>query len=123
MVPERVRGQRCSQCARHEAHFDERPNAVGEQAVINLIDVGPIVDRPALGVFGVDAHFVVEDGVEANITNVGGRFHGPQVAPIAFAQRQDRPARAKHLFPVVWKRAGGRSRVDRHFLGGRCLLA
>ncbi len=94
-----------------------------EQAVVNLIDVGPVVDRLPLRVFRIHAHFVVKDGVKANVLNVGGRFHGPQIAPVAVAQRENRTSGAKHLFPIVRKRTRGGLRVDGDFLGGRSLLA
>ncbi len=105
MIPERVRGQRCSQRARHEAHLDEGPHAVVQQSIINLIDVGPVVDRLSLRVFRINPHVVVEDRMKANVANVGGRFHGPKLAPVAFAERQNCAARTEHLFPVMWKRA------------------
>ena len=59
MVPERVRFFRRSQGARHKAHFDERSHAVLKQAVVDLIDVRPVVGRLALRVFSVNADFVV----------------------------------------------------------------
>ena len=52
---------------RHEAQFDEGADAVGQQAVVDLVDVREVVDRLALFVLVVDADFVVKDGVEAHV--------------------------------------------------------
>ena len=60
------------QLFRHEAQLDEGPDAVCEQAVVDLIDVGEVVNRIALRVFVVDADLVVKDGVEADVLEVGG---------------------------------------------------
>ncbi len=70
-----------------------------------MIDVGEVVDGVAVLVFVVDADFVVEDGVEANVAEVRYFLHGTQVFAVAFAQSQDGAAGAEHLFPEV--REGG----------------
>src|SRR5580704_4819505 len=117
LVPERVRFERRRELARHEAQFDKRANAVRSQAVVNLIDVGPIVDWPALRVLVVDAYLVVENGMKTDILNAGGRFRGTKVTTVAIAQGQDGTAGTEHLFPKVRERLRRRLRLNRYFLG------
>ena len=68
LVPEGMKGIGIEgELLGHEADFDEGPHAVFEQAVVDLVDVGEVVDGIAMLVFVVDADFIVEDGVEAHI--------------------------------------------------------
>src|SRR6185369_15672230 len=64
LVPERMHVLTEREFLRHETDFDKGADAAGEQTVVDLVDVGKVVDGGALGVFVVDADFVVEDGVE-----------------------------------------------------------
>jgi hypothetical protein len=50
--------------------LDEGPHAVLQQAVVDLIDVGQIVEGVALLVFVVDAHFIMQDVVKADVTTL-----------------------------------------------------
>src|ERR1700722_1784145 len=85
----------------HETELDKRTYVILEQSVVNLIDVGKIVDGLALGIFVVDPDFVIENGVESNVFEVGGRFHLAEIVLIAFAQAENGAAGAEHLFPKV----------------------
>ncbi len=76
LVPEGMRRQIGGQLARHEAEFHEGLYSVLQQAVVDLIDVGEVVDRMALGVFVVNAHLVLEDGVKADVLKTGNALHG-----------------------------------------------
>src|SRR5271165_965172 len=108
-----MRRQRRGQLARHETQFDEGPDAVLQQAIVDLVDVGPVVDRPTPRVLVVDAHFVVEYGMETDILNAGRLAHHSQIAAKAFAEREDRTARPEHLLPEVWEGMDGRLCVQR----------
>jgi hypothetical protein len=77
-----------------------------------LIDVREIVDRLSIGVFIVQADFVVEDSVEADILEIGDPFDIAEIVAIVVAEREDRPPGAKHFFPEVGKRVGRRVSVD-----------
>src|SRR5579863_4343852 len=100
----------------HEADFDEGLDAVFEQAVVDLVDVCEVVDRVAVLVFVVDAEFVMKDGVEADVAEVGDFLNGAKIVAIALAQREDGAARAEHLLPEMRKGCGARLRVDGHGL-------
>ena len=51
----------------HESEFDEGLHADGEQEIVHVVDVHEVVDGVAVLVFGVDAHFVVEQAVRPEI--------------------------------------------------------
>ena len=90
LVPEGVEGVGVEgELFGHEADLDDGADAVGEEAVVDLIDVGEVVDGVAVLVFVVDADLVVEDGVEADVAEVGDLLHGAQVAAVAVAQCED----------------------------------
>ena len=77
LVPEGVEGVGVKgELLGHEADLDDGADAVFEQAVVDLVDVGEVVDGVAVLVLVVDADLVVEDGVEANVLEVGGFFDG-----------------------------------------------
>src|SRR6266481_1529495 len=66
LVPESVKGAGIrGELLGHEAELDERADVVLEEAVVNLVDVGEVVNGMAIFVLVVEADFVVEDGVEA----------------------------------------------------------
>ena len=50
-----------------------------KQAVVDLIDVGEVVDGVAVLVFVVDADLVVQDGVEADVSEVRDLLYGAQI--------------------------------------------
>ncbi len=112
LVPEGVVVEARGKFLGHEADLDEGANAVGEQAVVDLVDVGEVVDGIALRVFVVDADVVVHDGVEADVLEVGDLLHSLHVVAIALAHGEDGAAGAEHLLPEVWERRCGSMRVD-----------
>ncbi len=63
-----------SEPLRHEAEFHERMDAALHQSVVNLVDVGKIVDGSAVGVLAVDADFIVKNRVEANVVEPSDLF-------------------------------------------------
>ena len=91
LVPEGMRHVPGGQFLRHEAQLYEGTHPVGQQAVINLIQVRKVVERLALLVFIIDTNFVVKDGVEAHILKAGDLFDFPQVLTIAVTQGQHGP--------------------------------
>ena len=120
-VPECLqRGRVGGQFRRHEAEFDERLEAVLEQAVVDLVDVGEIVGNLPLRVALHQAHVVVEDAVEADVADAGGLVHGIQVLAVVVAQRQRRAAGAEHLFPEMREGRAPGAGVDAQAGGGRC---
>src|SRR5277367_5440448 len=61
---------------RHEADFDNGPDAALEEPVVDFVDIREVVDGIAVFVFVVNADFVMKDGVKANVLKAGGLFHG-----------------------------------------------
>ena len=59
------------------------------------------------GVFVVEADFVVKDGVEADVFEIGGLLYLAQVAAVTVAERQDGAAGAEHLLPEMREGMGG----------------
>ena len=90
-----------------------------EQAVVDLVDVGEVIDRLARSVFVVEANFVVEDGVEADVLESGDAPGFAEVGAVAFAQAEDGASGAEHFFPEVGKRMRGGIGVNFDGLG-RC---
>src|SRR5262245_42074134 len=92
LVPERMNVLASGELSGHEADFDERTDAVGEKTVVDLVHVGKVVERTAGVVFVVDAVFVVKNGVEADVTEVGYFLHSSEIVAIAFAHGERSPA-------------------------------
>jgi len=69
----------------HETQLHERPHAVGQQAVVNLVHIRKIINRLALVILIVNADFVVENGVEPDVIESGNRFDFAQVPPVIVA--------------------------------------
>src|SRR5579864_8210456 len=80
-----------SQLFGHEAQLDKWANAVFEQAIVDLIDVGKVVDGMAGGILVVDADFIMEDRVEADVFKTSRLLHLPQILAITIPQTQDGP--------------------------------
>ena len=80
LLPLGKEGQLRGQLARHEAQFYEGANAVLQQPVVNLIYVREIVNGSAARIFSIYADFVVENGVESDVFEVGCAFHVAQIA-------------------------------------------
>src|ERR1035438_8465180 len=109
VVPKGLESMASRQLIGHETDLDERPYSGGEQSVVDLVNVREVVNRMPLAVFGIDADFVVKNGMKANVVEVRDLLHRTQVAAIVFTQAQNRASRAKHLFPKVGE--GMRSRL------------
>ena len=86
LVPERMEILSRRQFLGHETYFNNRTNTIGEKSVVNLTDVGEIVNRIALRVFVVDSHFIVQDGVKSDVLEVGRGFHRAQVIAVGFSE-------------------------------------
>ena len=78
-----------------------------QETVIDLVNVGKIINRLTDRVLVIEAHFVVKDGVEANVLEIGGLLNVAHVAAVAVAQGEDRPARPEHLFPEMREGVSG----------------
>ena len=108
---------------------------VREQAIVDLIDVGEVVDggvvgslRREAGILGlaigiVEADLVLEDAVETDGLEVGGLLHGAQVFAIALAQREDGATGAEGLLPEMRERSCGGFCVDDDVLLGMQRIA
>src|SRR6185437_11816560 len=113
---------------RHEAQLDEGPHTLIEQAVIDLVHIGEVVDgsvigrdrglagiaRPAVRI--VEPDIIVENAVKADRLKPRGLLHGGEVLPVARAQRQDGASGAEGPFPEMRKRRGRGARIDRERL-------
>ncbi len=108
----------------HEAELDVGLDVLGEEAVVDLVDVEEVVDggvvgglRGEAGVLGlaggiVEADFVVEDAVEADGLEVGGLLYGVEVCAVVGAESEDGAAGAEGLLPEVGEGGGGGVGVD-----------
>jgi hypothetical protein len=54
----------------HETNFNKGPHSVLQQAVVDLIDIGKVIDGMTLFVFVVNADFVMQDVMKAHITKL-----------------------------------------------------
>ena len=63
----------------HEGELDEGADVVGEEGVVEGVDVLEVVDGVAVGVFGVDAHVVMEDAVEAEVVEADFVLYGGEL--------------------------------------------
>ncbi len=123
LVPERMQRIRIEgQLLRHKADLDQRPHAILQQAIVNLVDVGEVIDRVAVLVLVINTDFVVKDRVEAHVFEIGDLLHGTQILAIAFPQREDGAARTEHLVPEMRERSRLRLCINGdHFLCQRRL--
>src|ERR1700683_2565351 len=100
----------------HEAEFHEWFCPVGEQFVVNLVDVGKIVDRLTVLVLAVHANFIMEDAMEANIAEIGGLPNLAKIFSVIVAKGENRAAGAEHLLPEVRERRHGRAGIKHNLL-------
>ena len=105
---------------RHEAQFDERTNTQIQKTIVNLIDVGEVIDSVTLGVDRIKTDLVVKYSMKTHILEIGRDFDQSDVPSVTVAQCQDRTAGAEHLLPEMRKRRPRPARV--HFEGGRLHL-
>src|SRR5580700_8501193 len=102
-IPKRLHHLRRGKFLGHEAEFHKRADAVLQQAVVNLVDIGKIIERLSLEILVVQAKFIVKDGMEAYVFKSSSVFDGAKVAAIAFAKRQTGATGTEHAFPIVRK--------------------
>ena len=107
------------QLLRHEADLHDRADAVLQQAVVDLIDIGKVIDRVAVLVLVIDSDLVMQDGVKTHILEFCYLLYRAKVVAVAIAQGQDRAPRAKHLLPEMWKGCSRRRGVNLDLLLGK----
>ena len=78
------------QLARHKADLDKRPYAVFQQPIVNLVDVGEVVNRVAMLVFVIDPHFIVQDRVKPHIAKAGLACTPPNRCDSSRAEKESR---------------------------------
>ena len=54
-------------------------------------------------IFVVDAHLVVQDGVETYVAKISDLLYCAQIASVAFSQGENCAARSEHLLPEMRK--------------------
>src|SRR5581483_4522294 len=81
--------------------FDEGPHTIGEKAVIDLVDVREVVNRPTLSILVVNADFIVQDSVKAHVFEPCDPLHIAKVLPVAIAQAQGGTTGAEHRLPEM----------------------
>src|SRR5262249_30232319 len=113
----RIKGQ----LLRHETDLDHGPHAVCEQPVVNLVDVGKVVNRIAVLVFVIYSDFILQDGVKTDVSEIGDCLYGAKVIAIALAQRKNCASRAEHLLPEMREWSSRCASADRDRLGRNCL--
>ena len=86
-----------------------------QQAVINLIDVGKIVNGLSFRILIVQPDFIMENRMKSNIFEAGRVFDFAKVAAIAVAQRKDGAPGPEHFLPVMRKRVAGRLKIYLNF--------
>src|ERR1035437_7064399 len=91
------------QSFRHEADFYKGPDTVLQQSVIDLVDIGEVVDGITVLIFVIDPHFVVQDGVKAHVMKVGDLLDCSDIFPVTLSQCENSPSRTKRLLPKVGK--------------------
>src|SRR6266487_864007 len=74
LVPKRVQDVLRRQLFWHEAQFDKRPNSIGQQAVVDLVEVGEIIRGAPFAIFLIHADLVVENGVETHVFEISSLF-------------------------------------------------
>jgi hypothetical protein len=112
LVPERVKVLASGKFPGHETDFDKGADAIGKKAVVDLADVSEIEEGIAGFVLVVDAEFIVENGVEADVAEIGDLFHFVKVVAVGFAKGKDGAAGAEGLFPEMGKGSGFSVEID-----------
>src|SRR5215471_618450 len=97
---------------RHEADFDYGADSVAQKSVIDLVYIRKVVERMALIVFVINADFVVQDVVKADVVEVSGLLYLAQVVSIALPQRKDGAAGTEGVLPEMWEGLGRGCGVD-----------
>src|SRR5579872_42920 len=86
-----------------------------QQPVIDLVDVGKIVDRLSGRILIVQSDFVVKNRVEADVLESRSLLDRAEIAAVTVAQRQDGSPRPEHLLPVMRKGVAGSLKIDFNF--------
>ncbi len=74
LIPKGMQNIVCGQLPRHEAQFDKRPNSIGQQAVVDLVEVGEIIRGAPFAIFLIHSDLVVENGVETHVFEISSLF-------------------------------------------------
>ena len=111
------------QFLRHKADLDKRPHTVLQQSIVDLIDIREVVDRISLPVFVVNANFVMQDVMKADITELSHFLHFAEIAAIPLAQGKNRASRPECLFPKMGKRVCRRMDINIDFFRRALRLA
>ena len=111
---ERVRIE--GQLLRHEADLDHGADTILQQAIVDLIDIGKIVDRVTVLVLAINPDLVMKNGMKANVLEICYLFYRTQVVTVAIAQGEDCASRTKHLLPEMRKGRGLRAGIDWNLL-------
>src|SRR5437667_8583841 len=74
LVPKRVQDVYRCQISWHETQLDKRPNSVGQQAVVDLVHVGEVIDGVSLAIFLIHSDLVVENSMEAHVFEISSLF-------------------------------------------------
>jgi len=88
-----------------KAQLHERPDVPAQQAVIDLVEIGEIVDRIAVRIFVVMPFSSSRIAMKATVLNGGGLPHGVQIPAISIAQRQVGRGPTQKLSPRSAERA------------------
>src|SRR5271165_684656 len=102
-IPKRLDVRTRSELVGHETELDKRLDAIGQQTIVNLVDVGEVVDRLSVLVFVVNTDFIVEDGVETHVLQACDLLYFAQISAPGIAQRENGAARTEHLLPIMRK--------------------
>ena len=113
----------------HEAELDEGTDVLGEEAVVDFVDVEEVVGGGVVGGLRgeagvlcltgrvVEADLVVEDAVEADGLEVGGFLHGVEIGAVVGTESEDGAAGAEGLLPEVGEGRGGGVGINADWLG------
>ena len=74
LIPKSVQDVFRRQLARHETQLDKRPNSIGQQAVVDLVEVGEIIRGAPFAIFLIHSDLVVENGVETHVFEISSLF-------------------------------------------------
>src|SRR5580698_858265 len=116
LVPKRMQGVFVRrQLLWHKTQLDKRAHTVGQQAIVDLINVGEVVHGMPFGVLVINPNFIVEDGMEAYVLETGDLFYVAEIVAITLAQSQDGATGAEHLLPEMGKRMSRGGGIDDHY--------
>src|SRR5215472_15031278 len=80
LVPEGMQVIRIErQLLRHEADLNNRPHTLRNQALVDLIDIGEVINRIAMVILVVHAKLIMQDRVESQVLQISDLSHRGQV--------------------------------------------